>query len=76
MIETFFACDCVPMCLVFARNNQAGSSLTEWPELVAISRRFEKTYGTVRGFGLKIVFWLFFEFWRNNFSRLANLIQR
>jgi hypothetical protein len=37
---------------------------TEWPELVAISRRFEKTNGRVRGFGLNRVFWLFLEFYK------------
>jgi hypothetical protein len=37
---------------------------TECPDESAISRKFEKTKGTVRAFGLKSVFWLFLEFYR------------
>jgi len=36
---------------------------TAVPELKAISLRFLNTNGTVKGFGLKRVFWLFFEFY-------------
>ena len=42
--------------------------LTEWPELSAISLRFEKTKGTVRDFGLNNVFCMFLEFFGNTFS--------
>ena len=45
-----------------------GTLLTEWPELSAISLRFEKTKGTVRDFGLNNVFCMFLEFFRNTFS--------
>jgi len=36
--------------------------LTAFPETLAISVSLEKTYGTVRGFGLKSVLWLPLEF--------------
>lgn len=39
-----------------------GKGRTECPELWAISFRFVKTKGTVKGLGLKSVRWLFFEF--------------
>lgn len=38
--------------------------LTEWPAVRAISFKFEKTKGTVRGFGLNRVFCIFLEFFR------------
>jgi hypothetical protein len=40
------------------------AQLTEWPALRAISFKFEKTKGTVRGFGLNRVFCIFLEFFK------------
>ena len=60
MIETFFAWDYDD--LVKDKNANGRASLTECPEVMAISFKFVNTYDKVRGLGLKSVFWLALEF--------------
>lgn len=57
MIDTFFACDCGGGNGTKSFENlYRHEEQTECPDDNAISRKFEKTKGTVRGFGLKSVF--------------------
>ena len=56
MIDTFFACDLKKEVSDRGKSDGKGEAQTEWPELRAISLRFEKTNDTVKGFGLNSVF--------------------
>ena len=48
----------------------------ECPEVRAMSLKLEKTKGTVRGLGLKRVFWLFFEVYEAVLVRPGERISR
>lgn len=65
MIDTFLFCDCG---FVSHGRTKCGDIRTEWPLLRAISFKFLKTTGSVRGFGLKRVFWLFLEFYKTRYG--------
>jgi hypothetical protein len=60
MIDTFLPWD-YKQCQE-SQSRRKIACLTEWPALRAISFKFEKTKGTVRGFGLNSVFCIFLEF--------------
>ena len=62
MMDTFLFCDCPPRQGESYNTGTRRCALTEWPLLIAISFRLLNTNGTVSGFGLKSVFWLFLEF--------------